>query len=39
VGIGQEFVTPPFDNLQGGNGSGLGQGVKGVLNLRLAFFI
>ncbi len=35
VEIGQQFVTPPFDNLQGGKGSGLGQGVKGALNLHL----
>lgn len=35
VEIGQQFVTPPFDNLQGGKRSGLGQGVKGALNLRL----
>jgi len=35
IGIGQQFVTAPFDNLQEVKGSGLGQGVKGALNLRL----
>jgi hypothetical protein len=35
MGIGQQFVTAPFDNLHGVKGSGLGQGVKGVLNLCL----
>jgi hypothetical protein len=39
VGIGQEFVTPPLIISKGVMGSGLGQGVKGVLNLCLAFFI
>ncbi len=35
VGIGEEFVSPPFDNLKGVRGNGLGQGVKGMLNLHL----
>jgi len=35
VGICEEFVIPPFDNLKGVRGNGPGQGVEGVLNLHL----
>jgi len=35
VGIGEEFVIHPFDNLKGVRGNGLGQGVEGMLNLHL----